>query len=838
MKHFQYYLLFIFIALTFKTSAQSLAVLSGTITDEKNQPIEFVNIQIEGTTLGAITNTNGLYSLDLPANQPLKIILSFIGFKTQELEIQLKPEERKEINVQLARTNTVLPDVEIKAQQIRTSTLTRLDPKITSVIPSISGGIEDVIKTLPGVASNNELSTQYSVRGGNFDENLVYVNGIEIYRPFLIRSGQQEGLSFLNSDLVSSISFSAGGFDAKYGDKMSSVLDITYRKPEEFGASISLGLLGSQLHLENVSKNKKLSYLLGFRYKTNNNLLNSLDTKGDYQPFFYDFQTLISYEISEKWKLSFLGNYANNTYKLVPSNRETSFGTLNDAYQFRIYFDGQEIDKFETFFGALTAKYKTKENLNLQFIVSAFQTIESETFDIQGQYWIGRLDPTNNMGLNEVIESQGVGTHLNHARNYLDASVFSFEHKGSKLNENQIIEWGIKFQHEEINDKLNEWEMVDSASYSLPNPIGLPGDPNPNSDNFVLFNSLISKSNLISNRFSGFAQSKWIFDPKFTLTTGLRFNYWDYNNEFLLSPRATFSYKPAWKNDIVFRLSTGVYYQPPFYKELRGADGGILINIKSQKSIHFVAGSDWNFKLWGRPFKLVSEVYYKHLDDLIPYKIDNVRIRYLPNLSSKAYAAGIDLKINGEFVEGVESWASLSIMQTQEDIDGDFYFENYNATGELIIPGITEDNVVVNSLRKEPGYIPRPTDQRLNFSLFFQDYLPNNPSYKMHLRLVYGSRLPFGPPDSEKYKDIFRIPPYRRVDIGFSKQLIGENSQFSGDSPLRFFKSVWITAEVLNLLQINNTVSYIWVKDIHNIQYAIPNYLTERQLNFKLIVKF
>lgn len=838
MKNFRFYLLFIFIALAFNTLAQSLAVISGIITDEKNQAIEFANVQIEGTNRGAITDSKGFYSLNIPEDQLLKIIFTFIGFETQEAEVQLKAGEKREINIQLVRTKTLLPDVEIKAQQIRTSTLIRLDPKITSIIPSISGGVEDVIKTLPGVTSNNELSTQYSVRGGNFDENLVYVNGVEIYRPFLIRSGQQEGLSFLNSDLISSISFSAGGFDARYGDKMSSVLDITYKKPDEFGASVSLGLLGSQAHVEGITQNNRLSYLLGFRYKTNNNLLNSLDTKGDYQPFFYDFQTLISYDLSEKWELSFLGNYANNTYKLIPSNRETSFGTLNETYQFKVYFDGQEIDKFVTYFGALTAKYKTKQNLSLQFITSAFHTIESETYDIQGQYWIGRLDPTNSIGLNEMIESQGIGTHLNHARNYLKATVISFEHKGSKLYENQIIEWGIKFQHEEINDKLSEWEMVDSTSYSLPNPIGLPGDPNPNPGDFVLFSSLKSNSNLISNRLSGYVQSKWIFNPMFTLTTGLRFNNWDYNNEFLLSPRATFSYKPDWESDIVFRFSTGFYYQPPFYKELRDLDGTILNNVKAQKSIHFVAGADWNFKLWGRPFKLVSELYYKHLDHLIPYKIDNVRIRYLPNLSSKGYAAGIDLKINGEFVEGVESWASLSIMQTQEDIKDDFYWENYNAAGELIIPGITKDDVVTNSVRTEPGYIPRPTDQRFNFSLFFQDYLPNNPSYKMHLRLLYGSRLPFGPPDSEKYKDVFRIPPYRRVDIGFSKQLIGEKSQFPANSPLRFFKSIWITAEVLNLLQINNTVSYVWIKDIHNIQYAIPNYLTERQLNFKLIVIF
>lgn len=838
MKNLRLYLLLILISQFFNVSAQNSARILGTITDAKKNPIEFVTIQVKGSTDGTISDKNGFYSMDIPANKELKIIFSFVGFEKKSIAILLKQSEIKTLNIQLELSSILLSGVEVKADQIRTSTIIRIDPNLSKNIPSISGGVEDIIKTLPGVSSNNELSTQYSVRGGNFDENLVYVNGIEIYRPFLVRSGQQEGLSFVNPDLVSSISFSAGGFDAKYGDKMSSVLDITYKKPDEFGASVSLGLLGSQAHIEGVSKNKRLSYLLGFRYKSNNNLLNGLDTKGDYNPFFYDFQTLISYELSKKWELSFLGNYSNNTYKLIPSNRETSFGSLNDSYQFKIYFDGQEVDKFETYFGALTASYKCRNNLNLQFIAAAFQTIESETYDIQGQYWIGRLNPSSGLGLNEVIETQGVGTHLNHARNYLEATVYSFEHKGSKLHENQIIEWGIKLQHEEINDRLSEWEMIDSSAYSLPNPISLPGDTNPNQEDFILYNSLKSNANFTSNRLSGFAQSKWIFNNQLSLTAGFRFNYWDYNKELLLSPRTTFSYKPNWKSDIVFRFSTGYYYQSPFYKELRDLDGIVLHNIKSQKSIHFVAGADWNFIWWNRPFKLISELYYKQLANLIPYKIDNVRIRYLPHLSSKGYAAGIDFKINGEFVEGVESWASLSIMQTKEDIKDDFYLENYNAGGEVIYPGFTEDDIVVSSKQIEPGYIPRPTDQRFNFSLFFQDYLPNNPSYKMHLRLVYGSRLPFGPPDAEKYKDVLRIPPYRRVDIGFSKQLIGDNSNFSASSPFRFFKSLWITAEVLNLLQINNTVSYLWIKDIHSIQYAIPNYLTDRQLNFKLIAIF
>ncbi len=812
MKHFRKIFLIVFSLVTLNLFAQIPATISGKITDEQNKAVELANIKVEGLNIGTTSDKNGNFTLKVPPNQPIKLIITFVGFETKEVQLGMfKQSQRQEVNIRLKPSNTQLKGVEVKGDQIRTSTLINLDTRPAQIIPSISGGIEDIIKTQAGVSSNNELSSQYSVRGGNFDENLVYVNGIEIYRPFLIRSGQQEGLSFVNSDMVSSIAFSAGGFDAKYGNKMSSVLDITYKKPEKFGAGFTLGLLGSTAHFENASKNKKLSCIFGFRHKTNKNLLKSLDTKGDYKPTFYDVQGLINYEISNHWEVSFLENYSNNKYELVPSNRETTFGTLNQNYQFKIYFDGQEVDKFETYFGAITSTYKSDNNLKLQFIASAFQTKESETYDIQGQYWIGELDPTNN-GFDNPIEVDGIGTYLNHARNYLDAIVYSLEHKGSKLFKAQMIEWGVKFQREEIDDKINEWQMVDSSGYSLPNPPDNPGEVNINPD-FELTSFLRFKTNLTSNRYSGFLQSKWLFNQKITLTAGLRFNYWDYNEEFILSPRATFSYKPDWKRDIVFRLSGGMYHQPPFYKELRDLEGNLLENVKSQKSIHIVAGADWNLKLWGRPFKLMSEIYYKKLDDLIPYKIDNVRIRYLPNLSSKGYAAGIDFKINGEFVEGVESWASLSIMKTEEDIIGDYYMQD----GQRI----------------EPGYIPRPTDQRFNFSLFFQDYLPNNPTYKVQVKLVYGSRLPFGPPNSEKYKDMLRIPPYRRVDIGFSKEIIGDKQ-----AKKSCFKSLWLTAEVLNLFQINNTVSYVWVKDVGQNQYAVPNYLTGRQLNFKLIASF
>lgn len=837
MKNDRLFLLLTFLSFSLAIYPQNDAYVTGVVTDEENQPVSFVNIHIENYTLGAITDKNGLFSIKVPSGQNINIIFSYVGFETKTLNFSLESNQILKISVFLKRSNIILEDVEIKAQQNRTSTLIRLNPKINTFVPNISGSTESIIKTLPGVSSNNEMSTQYSVRGGNFDENIVYVNGIEIYRPFLIRSGQQEGLSFLNSDLISSISFSAGGFEAKYGEKMSSVLDITYKNPQTFNASVSLGLLGSNAHIEDISKNHKFSILIGIRYKTNKNLLNSLDIQGDYQPFFNDFQALFSYKLSDKLNISFLTNFANNTYNFIPSNRTTSFGTLNNTYQLKIYFEGAEIDRFQTFFGAFTTSYKFSKNIHLQFIASTYQTIESETYDIQGQYWINRLDPSNDK-LNQISEIEGVGTHINHARNYLDATVISIEHKGVKNSINKILEWGIKFKQELFNDKLNEWEMVDSASYSLPNPISLPGNPNPDPSDFVLHNTLKSKSVLKSNRLAIYAQHKYIFNPFFALVTGLRLNYWDFNQELLLSPRIHFSYKPEWEKDILFRFSTGLYYQSPFYKELRDLKGNILNMVKSQKSIHFVAGLDWNLRLWNRPFLFVTEMYYKHLEDLIPYKIDNVRIRYLPHLSSKGYATGIDFKINGEFVPGTESWASLSLMKTEEDIVGDFYFENYNAAGELIIPGITEDDVIVSQIKKEPGYISRPTDQFLNFSILFQDYLPHNPSYRVHLRLVYGSRLTFGPPDAEKYMDVLRIPPYRRIDIGFTKHLIEKTPIVKNEKKFRHFKTLWLTVEILNLLQINNTISYLWIKDIHNTQYAIPNYLSGRQLNFKIIATF
>jgi len=793
--------------------------INGYITDEQNNSLPAVNIAILNKNIGATSGDDGAYSLAIPANRSVIITYSFIGYQLEKIRIpMLKKGQVYILNIQLKTSSTLLGDVIITDQKSRKESFSRIKPKHVSVLPGNSGGIEAVLKTLPGVSSANELSSQYSVRGGNFDENLVYVNGIEVYRPFLVRSGQQEGLSFVNTDMVGSILFSAGGFNAKYGDKMSSVLDITYKRPRENAASLQLSLLGASAYAEGINKNGRLAYLIGARHKTNKYLFSAMDTKADYTPKFYDLQTFINYEINMDWQISFLGNISKNKYTMVPKNRDTEFGTVNEALKLRIFFEGQEVDKYETYFGALSSTYKPNTELQLQFTTSAFSTFEQENFDILGEYWLYQLD--NNMGsddFGDVAFDRGVGKYLNHARNNLNARVINFSHKGNYNKEVLKVAWGFRLQKEEIEDKISEWNLIDSAFFNFPHPddsIGLPSNPD---QQIVMSELLKTEINLSSYRNSGYMQvSKDI--GNLNLNAGTRGSYWTYNEELLLSPRASLAYAPIWEKDVVFRAASGIYYQSPFYRELRTPEGTLNSNIKAQKSTHYVLGADYLFYKWGRPFKWITEVYYKDLKNLIPYKVDNVRIQYLANDLSNGYASGIDMKVNGEFVSGVESWASLSIMKTEEDIVGD---TKVDANGNIV----------------EVGFIPRPTDQRVNFSMFFQDYIPGNPNYKMHLNMVYGTGLPFGPPNSEKYQDILRIPDYRRVDIGFSAILKSADKQ-SKLKWLNAFNSIWISAEVFNLLDINNTVSYLWVADVSGREYAVPNYLTSRQLNAKLILSF
>lgn len=816
--------------------AQEEAIVSGRVTNKDGKPLEDITVSLFGRSNAPVfTNKNGEFEYKIPANTDVVLVLSGINHSQERIKINLKPDEKFYINKQLKdATRTTLESVVIE-DKIRTTNMIRLDPKVVSFIPSPSGDFNSILFSQLGVSNRNELSSQYSVRGGNFDENLVYVNDIEVYRPFLVRSGQQEGLSFINSEMVSSVLFSAGGFEAKYGDKMSSVLDVQYRRPRKFAGSVTAGIQGSNVHLEGASKDFRFTWLMGARYKTQRRILGAADVEADYRPWFADFQTFLTYDISDVWEVNVLVNYARNKYIFVPQTRETEFGTINKALQLKVYFEGAEIDDFETYTGAASFNYHPNSRLNMKFITSAFRTFENESFDILGQYYIDELErDIGKKTFGQSIATLGVGSFLNHARNNLNATVITTEHKGTyEPRRKQRLLWGLRYQTELVNDKLSEWKMIDSSGYSL--PLGNP-------DVIELQEVVKTRETLISHRSMAYAQ--YIFNKElkdtseFTFTAGVRANYWDLNEQVVVSPRVTLAYKPNWKRDFLFKASSGYYYQPPFYRELRNMYGVVNTNVKAQQSIHFLLSSDLNFKLWNRPFKFITEAYYKKLDMLIPYEVDNVRIRYYAENSARGYATGIDMKVNGEFIRGIESWASLSVMQTKEDILNDYYYDYYNKSGEKIISGYTFDTQKTDSVRNEPGYIPRPTDQRVSFSIFFQDYLPRFPDFKMHLNLLFGTSIPFGPPDFAKYKDTLKMPPYRRVDIGFSYQVVKESKPLRASSPFHRLKSLWISMEVFNLLDVNNTVSYLWIKDISNRTYAIPNYLTGRIINLRTVARF
>lgn len=821
--------LFFFISVSTGLMAQTAIVRGRVFNKENNKPISEITIAVKGIAGYSSSDSLGNYQLSVPADREISLVIKNIGFKDLTLKKTFEGGSNNDLDIYLESNINNLNTVQIEDKQARSSTLTRIDPKLLYTLPT-TGGFEAIIKTLPGVTSNNELSSQYNVRGGNYDENLIYVNDIEIYRPFLVRSGQQEGLSFINSDMVSSILFSAGGFDARYGDKMSSVLDVQYRNPRTFGGTVQGSLLGGSVHLEGISKDARFSAIGGVRTRSNQYILKTLDTKGDYKPFFADGQLLLNYDFTPEFSLQALGNYSRNKYNMVPENRQTKFGTVNEALQLNVYFDGQEVNDFETYLGALTGILKPNKDLKLKFISSAFRSYEFETYDVQGQYYIDQLETDlSKPDFGDVKFNRGVGTFLNHARNYLTSTVLNFEHKGFYKN----TTWGAKYQHEIIEDNLSEWQNIDSAGYSIPQS---------NAELLELKEVIKQKINIESDRLMGYFQNhrNWIGKDtsEYRLTFGARVNYWTLNNQILVSPRGTFSVKPNWKRDFLFRLSSGIYSQPAFYRELRNFRGEINRNLKAQQSIHFVLGSDYNFKMWNRPFKLLTEMYYKHLSNLVPYEIDNVRIRYYAENLAKGYATGIDMKLNGEFINGVESWFSLSVMKTAEDLKNDSYYIYYNTDNERIRPGYTSNTVIADSVLYRPGYIRRPADQRVNVGMYFQDYVPKIPKLKMHLNLLYGTGFPFGPPSYERYKDTLKMPPYRRVDIGFSWQLISEDQKLEQKNPLHYLKSMWVSIEIFNLLAINNTISYLWIKDITNREYAIPNYLTNRQVNVKLVTKF
>jgi hypothetical protein len=830
--------LLILLVYSYASNAQD-GIVRGTIRDSLNAPVYGVNISISGTNTGTESDDRGKFELKLAPYKDHEVVFFLTGYSVQRIPIRLTPGEERTLNIRLRSISGNLIGINVEAVRPGDFNVIKIQPRTIEQLPNVSGNFESFLKTMPGVVSNNELSSTYSVRGGSFDENLVYVDDIEIYRPFLVRSGQQEGLSFVNPDLVSDISFSAGGFSAMYGDKLSSVLDIKYRKPKKFGGSAFLSFMGGGLHLEGISKNEKFTWLTGIRHRSNQFLLRSLDTQGEYKPRFTDVQTKLDYQLTKKTEVSILGHFSSNRFNVIPSSRQTEFGSINEALRLTIYFGGQEVDEFNTGTGALSVTHMVNDSLKLKFIASSFISREREFFDILGQYFLDELE--RDLGSSEfgdVAFNRGVGGFLDHSRNELNAFVSTLTHIGSYRNKNLRWQWGLKAQQEKITDELDEWQYRDSSDYSIPHPTDNPGQPANPSQQIVLNNVVKNNISLSSSRYSGFIQQTWDLE-QYSFTIGVRGTYWDLNNETNISPRASIAYNPIWNKRLSLRAATGVYYQPPFYRELRNLDGQINKDLKAQQSIHFVVGSDYQFLAWGREFKLTSEAYYKIMNNLIPYKLDNTRIRYLARNNANGYATGLDLRVNGEFVSGIESWVSLGFLKTEENLTDDFYYKYFNSDGEEIIFGYTQNDIPVDSTRIEPGNIPRPTDQRITFSMFFQDYLPKFPTVRMHLNLVFGTGLPYGPPGTDRFKDILRAPTYRRVDIGFSKIAIDEDAENKSRLPVvRNLRSLIFSLEVFNLLQVSNTISYTWITDVTGRQYGVPNYLTSRILNFRVQAKF
>lgn len=767
-------------------------------------------------------------------------------------------------------------------EKINPFEIPKLKPVDMGTIPL--GSVERTLVYMTAATSNNELTTNYNVRGGSYEENLVYVNGFNVYRPFLTRSGQQEGMSFVHTALVNSISFSAGGFDAQYGDKLSSVLDIEYKNPDSLRGSAMVSLLGVESHLE-YAPTSRFNFIVGGRYRSNGYLLNSLPTKGAYNPVFWDGQFLTNYALTENLTWSFLGHFSSNNFRFTPQTQETDFGTANEAYSFTIYFDGQEQTRFQTMMGGTSLKWRASDRTNLDFYATVFNTDEREYFDIQGQYYINELetDPSKEE-FGDSIAVLGIGTFLNHARNRLNATIINIYHNGSdtlfsgysdneRLNfRSHMLKWGVNFQMDQFDDVLSEWKMIDSAGYSVPQ------EP---TDQITLFETIKGQLNLNSQRYTGFVQlnSLWSRNEKnrvvtvkkkyktnggkevisytdtikespakWALSIGTRGGYTSANEEAFITPRFAIKYYPraymvrngqVVRRNVSIRFASGMYYQPPFYREFRTFDGQLNLNVKAQKSAHFVAGTDVYFDMWERevPFKFSAEAYYKYMWDINPYEIENVRTRYYANNDAKAYAYGLDLNINGQFVEGIESFFKVGFLSTKEDIIGDYFYNYYNAAGEKIVFGISDDQTVVDSVRVEPGFIPRPTDQWVNFGALIQDRMPFYESFSVQVGIQYGSRLPYGPPDFQRYKDTLRMKSYFRVDIGMSYDFLYKEPQKENFWSKNFTDAI-VSFEVFNLLGVNNVLSKQWVQDVSGKYYSIPNYLTQRRFNLKLILRF
>ncbi|GGZ58933.1 TonB-dependent receptor [Mesonia mobilis] len=821
MRNFSF-LLPLFLFISTYINAQE-ATIEGIILDENDVPVPGANISY--TNGGTQTNENGYYELNFPANQEVVLTITYVGFKKIETTISpITANKKVELNFVLKTDVEQIGTVTITGNRNnRVEGITTISPETIRKIPGANAGVENLLKTLPGVTSNNELSSQYAVRGGNYDENLVYVNEIQVYRPFLIRSGQQEGLSFVNTDMVRNVEFSAGGFQAKYGDKLSSVLDITYRRPVDFGASLDLSLLGGSASIENVSENGKFSGIAGIRYRDNSLFVNAKETETNFRPRFADAQTYLTYQFSEKFELSFLGNIAINQYDYEPLTRQTNFGTISDPMALLIFYEGQEQDQYETYFGAFKATYEVSDNYTTKLIASAYNTQEQEYFDILAQYRLGEVNTDiggENVG--EVEFSEGVGSQLTHARNDLDALIFNLQHLGTITEEDHKIDYGIKYTHEDIRDRVREYEIIDSAGFSIRPPF----DDFQNNQPYEPYDAQIAPYNNIRafnetqiNRFQAFAQWSYkteIDSAEIYINAGARTHVWNIsgeniesNTQQVTSVRGQLAWKPNWEKDMIFRLSGGLYYQPPFYRALRDSTGAVRPEVKAQKSTHIVLGNDYSFKLGGRPFTLVSEAYYKSITDVNPYTIENVRIRYRARNNAEAYAYGLDLRLNGEFVPGTESWVSFGYMKTEENID-------------------------------DRGYIARPTDQRLKFAVLFQDYVPAIPALKFYLNMVYNTGLPGGSPSyADPYDYQTRLRDYRRADAGFSYVFADRNNQHPEGHWLNRFKELSIGFEIFNLFDNQNAITNTFVRDVYSQNlYSVPNYLSPRVFNLKLSMKF
>lgn len=797
------------------------ATIRGVLLDETNNPIPGANVTYN--TEGTLTDFNGYYLLEIPSNENISIKYSYVGYKDTQLTINLKPNSDFEFNPVMNVSIEQIGAVELSAKRNKRVTgIVSISPEAIRKIPGANAGVENLLKSLPGVNGNNELSTQYAVRGGNYDENLVYVNEIEVYRPFLIRSGQQEGLSFVNSDLTSNVDFSAGGFQAKYGDKLSSVLDITYRKPTNLGASLDLSLLGASAAVEGISNDGKLTAIVGLRYRNNSLFVNSKQTETNFKPVFADAQTYLTYKFNNKFELGFLGNLSVNDYSYQPLTRQTNFGTLTDPVALLVFYEGQEQDRYDTYFGALKGTYVFSENYTAKVIASLYQTQEQEHYDIFAQYRLGEVN--TNIGdenLGEVEFTEGIGGQLTHARNDLDALIFNLEHKGNiKLEENNL-EYGLKYTHEDIRDRVQEYEIIDSAGFSIrpPLPDFINGQPySPYTSPIVPYTNIRATNDVQIDRISGYVQYSRQFElenSQIWINGGVRAHNWNVSgkgisntSQTVFSPRAQVTMKPKWEMDMLFRLSGGVYHQPPFYRELRDSTGTVRPEVKAQQSVHLVLGNDYSFNLWERPFTLNSEIYYKKLTNVNPYTLENVRIRYRARNNAVAYAYGLDVRMEGEFIPGTESWISFGYLKTEENIE-------------------------------DRGNISRPTDQRLKFAILVQDYVKVIPNLKGYLNLTYNTGLPGGSPSyADPYDYQTRLPDYKRADVGVSYLLVGEDNRRE-KGWLSAFKELTIGAEIFNIFDVQNSITNTFVRDAYTkVQYSIPNFLTPRVFNLRTTMKF